>query len=56
MFKYTFTWSVQWKLEKSNVLNSLVNNNLYARAGGEGKPYALNRDRILSPNWDFYLK
>lgn len=41
MFKYTFTGSVQWKLEKSNVLNSLVNNNLYARAGGGGEAVCL---------------
>lgn len=54
MFKYTFTWSVKWKLENSNVLDSLVSNNLDARVGG--KPYSLNCDRILSPNWEFYLK
>lgn len=41
MFKYTFTCSVKWKLESSNVLDSLVSNNLYARVGGE--PYSLNR-------------
>lgn len=35
MFKYKFTWSVKWKLENSNVPNSLVSNNFYARIGGK---------------------
>lgn len=29
------TWSVKWKLENSNVLGSLVSNNLYARVRGK---------------------
>lgn len=54
MFKYMFTSSVEWKLENSNVLNSLGSNHCYARV--RGKLYSLNRDRILSPNWDFHFK